>query len=377
MSTATAHDRLVNYLKATGWDAPREGGVAGGLWQHPATGLGLPVPTNLNEGGLDWEQILLRIAGVEHTTLQAITSRLTARLVDIANLRAANDIVIADTIPYLAGASLVRESLSMLRSCAFTSRRKKAHIGRYTARADEIIEEARMGHTKRGSFIIPILMPLPSPWPPEEPNQPISGIEQMAVPEPESRRVMRTFAESLSAMDEVVVTPEKEPNGDGIAELVRSGVSHEFSAALGRVLSQPSVAEFSASFEWAPGSGPAPATAPDVAIPAAAVELVERVSKRLRTQPGNRGYEILTGPVVGVHRDDEDQGGIVTIQTVRNQRSAHVTVNVSRQRLYEALEWMRERETVVVEGKVHRAAGGLHADRFDGVSLVRSHQLGG
>lgn len=62
---------------------------------------------------------------------------------------------------------------------------------------------------------------------------------------------------------------------------------------------------------------------------------------------------------------------------MRNERTAHITVNVSRRRLYEALEWMRERETVLVEGRVHRAAHGLQADRRDGVSLLRSHQLGG
>lgn len=97
----------------------------------------------------------------------------------------------------------------------------------------------------------------------------------------------------------------------------------------------------------------------------------------MRIEPSRRGVEVLTGPVVGVHRDDDDQSGVVTVQTVRNQRSAHVTVNVSRTRLYEALEWMRDRETVVVEGRVHRAAIGLQGDRLDGVSLLRSHQLGG
>lgn len=375
MSVPTPHDRLTNYLSATGWEAPREAGPSGGLWRHHDSGLGLPVPNTLTEGGLDWEQILHRLARVEETEPPDIARRLTGRLVDIASLRAANDIVIADTIPYVAGVALVRESWQMLRSCATTSMGAKAHIRRHRKTADEIAEGARMGHTKRGSFIIPILMPLPAPWPPTPTFQPLAGME-VSIPEPESRRVMRTFAESLSAMNEVVVTPEKEPTSDGIYDLIRAGVSHEFSAALVRILVQPAVAEFSASFEWAPGLGPAPATDRTVEIPAAAVERVERVSRRLKSEPGRRSVEVLTGPVVGVHRTDDDQSGVVTVQTVRNQRAAHVTVSVSRERLYEALDWMRERETVVVEGRVHRAATGLQADQFDGVSLLRSHQLG-
>lgn len=371
----TAHERLTNYLRATGWKPPARAGQSGGLWHHTESGLGLPVPVVLSEDSLDWEQILLRLAKIEETATGVIASRLSGWLADIANLRAANDIVIADTIPYVAGVALVRDSWQMLRSCATTSMGPKAHIRRYRKSADEIAAAARMGHTKRGSFVIPILMPLPTDWPPEETEQPLAGMEEVAAPEPDTRRVMRTFAESLAAMGEIVVTPEPEPTSDDLYDLIRAGVSHEFTAALSRILAQPAVAEFSASFEWAPGDVPAPRTEPTVGIPSAAVERVERVSRKLLAESTHRGVEVLTGPVVGVHRADDDQSGVVTVQTVRNQRAAHVTVNVSRKRLYEALEWMRDRETVLVEGRVHRAAHGLQADRRDGVSLLRSHQL--
>lgn len=293
MSTPTGHDRLTNYLRATGWEAPERAGRSGGLWRHLESGLGMPVPAVLTEGGLDWEQILLRLAGVE------------------------------------------------------------------------------------GTMIIPILMPLPTDCPPLGTGQPLDGMEELAAPEPDTRRVMRTFAESLAAMDEVVITPEPEPTSAGIYDLIRAGVSHEFSSALVRILAQPSVAEFSTTFEWAPTEAPAPRTEPTVCIPSAAMERVKRVSRQLRTQTTHRGIEVLTGPVVGVHRDDADQSGVVTVQTVRNQRLAHVTINVSRERLNEALMWMRDRETVIVQGRVHRAVLGIHADTFNGVSLLRAHQLEG
>ncbi|MEJ7743206.1 MAG: hypothetical protein WKF73_11995 [Nocardioidaceae bacterium] len=97
----------------------------------------------------------------------------------------------------------------------------------------------------------------------------------------------------------------------------------------------------------------------------------------MKTAGNKRQIEVLTGPVVGVHRADDDNSGVVTIQTVRNARVAHVTVNVSRQRLYEALDWMKNRETVMVEGRV--AARRLRASRRTveyGVTLLRAHQLG-
>lgn len=302
-----ARERLINYLRAAGWNVPQRDGPSGGLWRDPRSGLGIPVPNVLTEGGLDWEQILLRLARAEDATTTVIANRLTGQLVDIANLRAANDIVIADTIPYKVGVAPVRDSWQMLRSCATTSMGPKAHIRNYRKTADEIAEEARMGHTKRGSFVIPILMPLPTERAPTDAAQPIAGMEEVAAPEPVTRRVMRTFAEALAAMDELVVIPEREPTSDGVFDLVRAGVSHEFTSALARVLTQPAVAEFSATFEWAPGEAPAPRTAPTVAVPSAAAERVERVSRKLRTQAGRRGVEVLTGPVVGVHRTDDDQ----------------------------------------------------------------------
>lgn len=372
MSTPTALDRLTDYLRSTGWASPAEPGPSGRIWLHPESGVGLPVPSTLTATGIDWEQILHRLARIEGVDERTLASRLTGDLVDVANLRASNDIVIGDTIPYLAAVSLVRDSWVMLRSSATTSRGPKGHIRRYRKAADEIAELARMAHTKRGSFVIPILMPIPEA--PEPAQEPLPQTDT-AFPESDERRVMRTFAEALSAIDRVAVQPERDPTQGDMAEMIRSGVSHEFSAALVRILGQPAVSEFSATFEWAPGPGHAPATPSRVEIPAAALERVSRISTLMKSETAKREIEILTGPVVGVHRDDDDQSGVVTVQTMRNARIAHVTVNVSRDRLYEALDWMKSGETVSIEGRVHRAGSGLQSDRRDGVVLLRSRQL--
>jgi hypothetical protein len=370
-----AHDRLTAYLQSSGWLAPTEAGPAGGLWKLPGNDLLLPVPHELIADGLDWQRIIERLAEIEGVQVADIAARLEGRLVDVANIRAANDIVIHDTIPYSAGVTMVRESWTMLRAAATTSLGPRAHIRRYRQSADSIIEVARMAHTRRGSFIIPIYLPLP------EPEQPVDALPaedlQTAVPESRERRIMRTFAEALAAVDEIAVQPEKEPNANGIQDLIRSGVSHEFAASLRRVLAEEAVAEFSASFVWAAAGGPAPQTRATVGIPAAATERVKRVAEKLRVAPATQQTEYLSGPIVGVHRDDQDQSGVVTVQVSRNARLAHVSVNVSRARLDEALDWMKARATVVVESRVHRTSSGLIADSMDAVSPLSIHQLRG
>lgn len=367
------HDRLTAYLQSNGWIAPSEAGPAGGLWKLPGSDFLLPVPHELVSDGLDWERIIERLAEVEGASEADIAARLEGRLVDVANIRVANDIVIRDTIPYTAGVTMVRESWTMLRAAATTSLGPKAHIRRYRQSADAIIESARMAHTRRGSFIIPIYLALPEP---EQVTDVLPSEDlKTAVPESRERRIMRTFAEALAAVDEIAVRPEHEPGANGVQDLIRSGVSHEFAASLRRLLAEEAVADFSASFVWAPAGGPAPRTPTTVSIPAAATERIKRVAEKLRQAPAAQQTEYLTGPIVGVHRDDEDRSGVVTVQVSRNARPAHVGVNVSRERLDEALDWMKARATVVVQSKVHRTSTGLLADSLDAVAALTSHQL--
>lgn len=369
----SARDRLTAYLRSMGWIEPTNDGPAGGLWRLPGSGLLIPVPRELSPAGLDWQRIVERLAEVEGVPASDIAVHLAGEPLDVANVRAANDIVIRETIPYSAAATVVRESWLMLRAAATTSLGPKGHIRRYRSRADSLIAPARMGHTRNGSFIIPIYLPLPEASPEADTLPELDT--QMSVPEPQQRRIMRTFAESLAAVREIVIEPEREPDANGIHDLIRSGVSHEFAASLQRVLVEDAVADFSVAFAWSPFGGPAPRTPTSVSIPASAVQRVKRVADRLKQAPATQRSEYLTGPIVGVRRDDQDRTGVVTVQVSRNARPAHVSVNVSRERLDEALDWMKARATVVVQSRVHRTSTGLMADSRDAVASLASHQL--
>jgi hypothetical protein len=362
---------LVAYLAATGWQPPAEPGAQGELWRNPDYRYAVPVPESLDDGGPDWELVLDRLALVEDAKPDEVERRIRGRLVDVANLRAAKDLVIEDTIPLVAGVSMVRDSWVMLRSCATTSLGARPHIaGNYRKAGDGLVGLARMAHTRRGSFIIPIYMPVP---PPEELPDQIAGLET-APPESGERRVMRTFAQSLSLIASVV-TPESEPSPNDVQEMIHAGVSHEFAAGLTRILRNESVAEFTADFEWAALAGPAPSTPRHVAIPAAAASRIERVSRRLKSEKPARGIEMLTGPIVGVQLNDDNDGGVVTIHTVRGARPCHVSVNVSLERLDQALDWMKQRSTAIVTGRVHRSGASLFSDSRDSVGLLAHGQL--
>jgi hypothetical protein len=362
---------LARYLVATGWIAPAEVGEVGGLWRHPQSDYLLPVPNKLVADGIDWHMITERLAIVEDAEITDVLARLDGQSVDIANLRAANDIVIRDTIPYPAGVTLVRESWTMLRAIATTSLGPQAFIRNYRRSADEIVAEARMAHTRKGSFIIPIHLPIPEPDADGEEQHDaepmIEGLEIRSAAEPAQRRVMRTFAESLATIDTLAVQPDREPTGDLIHDLIRAGVSYQFSSALNRVLAEDSVEEFSANFEWAPSGGPPPRGLDNIGIPAAARERVKMVADRLKATPSARVEEEFVGPIRRVERHLDADTGTVTVQTIRNGHPARVSVDVSPALLDQAWTWARERKTVVVQSRVHRTNEGLMADALDAV----------
>jgi hypothetical protein len=361
--TTPLRDRVARYLTAAGWSAPNEVGELGGLWRHPTSRLILPLPDHLALDGIDWEVVTERIAMLEGVPVAEVVARLTEEPADIANLRAANDIVVRDTIPLEAGVTLVQSCWTMLRSSATTALGPRAFIRRYRKTGDDLVAAARMAHTKRGSFIIPILLPLSEPEPEhdetaEEPALPGMGIT--AAPEPLERRVMRTFAESLAALDTLAVTPEREPPASSVHDLIRAGVSHQFVSAVNRVLAEDAVAEFSAAFEWAQIGDPPRATR-EVSIPAAANPRLKSVANRLKDTPSVRTEEQFVGPIRRVERDPDAETGMVTVQTFRNGHNASVGVRVSANVLDQAWEWARDRTTVVVQSRVRRTGDGLIA----------------
>lgn len=371
-SGVNLRESLVSYLSATGWEEPASAGPAGASWSRPGTRLRIPVPEELGSADWLWADVIRRLAEVEGRTFKEVDSAVKGWTCDVTNVRAANDIVIADTIPLEAGAQLVTGAWTMFRACATTSLGGRAHIrGNYRKLAELSVASARMAHTVRGSYVVPIMMPLTLP---EDRRAPLPDM-QVVAQEPAERRITRTFAEALNGVKQLVVDPEREPKRADIHDLVTAGVSHEFMSALHRIVSAKAVATFSAEFQWSPAA-PSPASLPQrVEIPAAAEERLEAVSAHMRQVAPKRLAEVLTGPVVEVRHIPDEPIGSAVIQTTRGGRMAFVRVPVSAARLDQVLTWMRSHETAVISGRVRRDASGLRCDRVDAIEALRDVML--
>lgn len=353
------------YLRRKGW-ARQEPGPAGALWtfhgqlaedDHPVeSNPTLAVPFDIRLASPAWNGLIQRVAAHEQRAVERVADEIEHYYIDITRFRAANDYLIAGSIPLTAGVDLVASAYRMLRASATTARQAKGHIaGGFSKLGDRIVEVARLGHTEEGSYILPVLLPLTEPGPDEQDNlwRDEPGIAERVALEPPERRVTRTLAQALTAVNSLVVEPAKEPTSAVVAPLVAAGVSRELVAAVIQVLSDPAVAVLDTSFAWA-GGATAPGSVPEhVALPSDAVRLLERTSQLLRT-PRREPATQMSGLIVEVRHIPGDPVGSVVLQTIRQGRPVEVRVHMSADKLDPVHDWMRTSRTIVVEGQVQR-----------------------
>lgn len=344
---------IQTYLSYEGWN---EGppGVAGSLWSH--NGHVIAVPTIIDKDSA--RGIVERLAVIAERKPEFMSEDIRYYRTDVTNFRAVLEEESEESIALDAAAAVMKSARSLLRSAATTAMRPQGDLrGHYSKLSGELARSARMGHTKRGSFIIPVLVPL------SEPEEPLSRPDVLVdfdsrVPEPYERRAMRTLAQSLKAVQELIVDPAREPSLENLHDAVRLGVSRELCRAVNEVLVNPSIGELETQFGWA-GSVKTPTTIPtSISLPSEANDLIEKAAKKLR-EARIEPPRMFSGPIVALRHEEDDPYGYVTISTVRNGRSAEIVIHLPYTRYRTALLWHRQTRTILVEGEVGLLRGHL------------------
>lgn len=214
-----------------------------------------------------------------------------------------------------------------------------------------------MDHTQEGSFIIPVLVPLPDPPAVSDGQMPLPDMElYTAAPEPFERRVTRTFAQSIMAVKEIIVDPEGTPSIGDLHTVVERGVSREFCSALAQILAEPAIGEFETTFDWA-DSLPGPTTMPgSIAIDGDSRHKIEDAAAMLKKSRIDAG-STFSGNIIELRRLTKDPFGFVTISTVRRGRLSEIRVRLPFAHYQDAVSWHRAQRAVIVEGEVSVGAG--------------------
>jgi len=366
---------LRDYLILHDWVEVSTGSI-GTLWHSTSTDrerFEIGVPHSISRDSYELRGVAERLSRFEQRPPNEVEKSILHFGVDITYLRAANDAVIADTIPLSAGATMIEAARLMLRATATTAQRPRADIaGNYSKIGDDFADEIRMGHTEHGSYIIPVLVRVGRRHDADAPQEPLTGFDQRVDDyESPTRRVTRTFAETMKAVVDGVITPAREPRASIVPDLVAAGASREFVSALGRILANPAVSEFEARFDWAQSQRAPGAIPKSLSAPAAAAPLLEKAAKLMKAAPRPR-FETLSGPIVQVRQEPDSRIGFVSVSTVRNGRACEVRVWLQGGLPSEVHTWMMQRITIHVRGRVERAgSAGLsirHPEAFGPLS---------
>lgn len=363
------------WLTTNGWQEVSEGN-GGWMWQNQSLDSRIGVVRNIAQDPQAQVGLIERLAIAHHRTAEEIRDELRFWSFDVTYVRAANDIVIADTIPLHAGATMVESARLMFRSAASAAFRLRPVIkGGYSKAGDEVARSVRMGHTIKGSYIIPVEVHVGEPKPAEidgDSEQPeITNWDAVTTVESLERRMTRTFAQAMSAVHQEIVTADRLPRGEALLRLVSQGVTAEFIDAVGRVLEHQEVSQIDTTFRWAQ-TQPAPTdVAKSIEIPSDAHGALKRTGAELRSGRMPRS-EVFSGPVVRVAHEPDETTTTFAIRTYRGNRLCRIEAETTAP-VEQVTRWMNDRVTIQLQGMVERSSQGLYMPRAEVAELARLH----
>ncbi len=347
MPTLPAVADLQSYMRSVGWSESPPG-TMGTLWTKGDYEIGLPRAVGRDER-IMWD-VLARLARAEHLDIDAVARKARYFRIDVTQFRASDEERTPDGILLSAGERIVASVRGMLRSVGTTAIRERNEIrGNFNPRGDAVTGRAIMGYTERGSYIIPVLIPLSAVE--GAPDQFILDGTQDLPQEPFERRVVRTLAQALDAVDRLVVQPDREPDVDSLYALVERGVSSELCRFLGGILEESSVGEFRTRFEWAGSYFVSKNIPRDVGIDARSRGVIARTAERLRDER-IEPRQVYSGPIIALEHGPQDDFGWITVSAVKRGRARKIRVRLSLDHYRAAVTWHHAGRPVLVEGEV-------------------------
>ncbi|MDQ0575234.1 hypothetical protein [Agromyces albus] len=339
---------IVSYLTRHGWEAG-QGGPVGELWRV-RTGDGsspIAVPFSVPLRSDAFDAVVDRLARFERTSPSDVAEGIEREFQDVQRYRIGDAFIVDDAVLLDSAATVLASARRLIRAAATTSRKPRARIGsNYSPPADELAAQARLTHTRKGSFVLPVIMPVE---PPELTDGELLGDKTEI--EPAERRVTRTLAMALTALDRIAVRPARDPRPDDIAHLVQSGVSKELVSAVRAISLDSGVHAFDSEFRWAPGLRAPGGVAERVVISDEAAPILAKVEKKLQSARPEAD-ESVSGQIVEIRHLPDEPLGEIAIRTIRNNRNAEIRITTTEAVIREAFDWAKQSRAIIARGKV-------------------------
>lgn len=350
-------EEIRSYLKVTGW-APVSGGDVAELWSLPGPADEV-VLVPMKPGAPDFAKrarILMHdLARVAFEDVQTVHDAIATVYNDVTDLRASDPSMSDGTIPLESGYELFLSAKRIRVASAAATIRRQAHFRNLPPRAREQAREVRLGQTRRGSYIVPIISQARSPEDVYAPGQ--DHIDVQVEETLFDRRVTATMSRALGVLEDMAGS-HRGPTPSEISDSIGEGVSYELCQALAKVVNTESVSALDVAFHWSRVAAPPPGTPAHVEFNRAAIEIVDQVSEQLKTKIYTREH-LIYGVVTDLSRQPDDDTGRVGVQTLIKRRSRTVWMDLPDGDYHTAVHCHDAGIPVRVRGTLTSPPGGL------------------
>jgi hypothetical protein len=264
-----------------------------------------------------------------------------------------------DSIPLSEAAKILEaaKALTVASACSAINRRPY-HGNRRPRKAREFANAVRMGHTRRGSFIIPIISPVRNDFTNVLDEQ-IQTMDLAGEAEFFPRRVTGMMADTLKLLYDFAVVSERQPSEYALNRAVVDGLSADTCAAVAQMLTSSRNSTVDVSFQWAIASPPPRAGAENLEFPVEAVGAINEIEETLLSG-AELDDTVIYGFVSSLERDAGEPRGTVKVRTIVKGRARPVSVTLDEDAYHVATEAHDLRMRVVAAGPlITRSNGAL------------------
>lgn len=366
-SNATSYEPLpedvASWLSGHDWQRVTQTLGRPTLWVSGQDELLQPTLVAANDYDLRMSELFRKLSMWSERPADALAEEMIHEGSDISEWRAHGAHGRDYSVPLEDGLNLVQSVRNVFVAAANATVQRRGYFGLSGLKvAREHARVVRMGQTRRGSYIVPIISRVPGAVTQPDDGQSAFDIDVSA--QPFERRVMAQLAEALATVEELAVKATQEPTQKQLNESIGVGVSYELCAAISHVLAAESFGDVDVSFTWARRA----ARHPDVSkieLPKQARGVINRMAETLRGSDVI-AEQVVTGLVWQIKRDPVDDDGTVKMRAPIGTRLKTLTMTLTLEQTHEAAIAFDEKKPVYARGQLVRGQG--RAWHFESIS---------
>ncbi|MEU1735313.1 hypothetical protein [Streptosporangium sp. NPDC020145] len=351
------------YLQAQGFTFESRPRPTFELWEKGDSEVLIPLKSEAPDYQKRLQDLISDLSQYLHATTEKLIVDLAYAEDDVIQLRLHN---YWDYIPLTEASRVIKSAQSLAVAGACSTLFRRSHHGKSRPkRAINFARSVGMGHTARGSFIIPIISPVSSLQPVLLPGtqDPYISVETEKSAFP--RRVFGMLADSLETIHKLIVERSYMPSKKELNAAVLQGVSSDTCVALADLISNPASGELDISFRWAVTASPPRVGRDQLEFPAESATAITEMGHLLKENI-HIEEQVIYGFVSSLERDLDDDEGTVKVKALIGGRMRPVKMVLRGSDYHNAVESHDLKQRVVVAGTLDKAGNGsLYMSRVD------------